>query len=45
MRYNEKLHEAFIVIAENDINLLSYEGQTLWNKFAKMVENKEIKEK
>jgi hypothetical protein len=31
---DSKLHEALITIAEKDIDLLSYEGQTLWNKLA-----------
>lgn len=31
----KKLHDAFITIAEEDVTLLSYKGQTLWNKLAK----------
>lgn len=31
----DKLHTALIVVAEYDVDLLSYEGQTLWNVLAK----------
>lgn len=36
--YNEKLHDAIITITEHDIELLSYEGQTLFNKYALLEE-------
>lgn len=33
--FNEKvLHDALIIVAEADVNLLSYKGQTLWNQLA-----------
>lgn len=40
---DDKLLEAFVVIADRDVNLLSYEGQTLWNRLA-MKEEKKLKE-
>jgi len=34
------LHEALIIVAEENIDLLSYEGQMLFNKLAKKEELK-----
>ena len=34
----EEVHQAMITIADYDTNLLSYEGQTLWNKLAEEAE-------
>jgi len=44
-KYNKKLHEALIVVATSDVDLLSYKGQTTWNKLAKLAEEKEKIEK
>lgn len=38
MKYDKKLHEALVVIAEHKIDCLSYEGQELWNKLAQIKE-------
>jgi len=37
----ERLHKALIAVATEDVELLSYKGQTLWNKLASCAEKRD----
>jgi hypothetical protein len=43
--YKMDLHEALLIVAEYNIDYLSYEGQIKWNELAQKEESKILKKK